>query len=57
MAAISGWMDPARLGAPPAEVVARLEAIDKVELLHQMIDRYDEQFESWEQLFLPNSTA
>jgi len=39
-----------RLGAPSAEVVKRLETIEDIDVLHSMIDRYDEQIESWEQL-------
>ena len=39
-----------RLGTPPTDVVARLEAIENMEALHAMIDRFDEQIECWEQL-------
>ena len=45
-----------RLGAPSTEVVARLEAIENIEQLHAMINRYDEQTETWEQLLPPVST-
>ena len=45
-----------RLGAPSPEIVARLEAIENIEQLHAVIDRYDEQTESWEQLLPPVST-
>jgi hypothetical protein len=44
-----------RLGAPSPDVVDQLEAIDNIESLHTMIDRYDEQPESWEQLLSPVS--
>jgi hypothetical protein len=45
-----------RLGDPPGEVLTRLEAIIEAEVLHAMIDRHDEQIESWEQLLPPVST-
>jgi predicted transposase YdaD len=42
-----------RLGAPSAEIIRRLEAIEAIEALHALIDRYDDQIESWEQLLPP----
>jgi predicted transposase YdaD len=44
-----------KFGVAPAEVVARLEAIDTVAELYSMIDRYGEEIVSWPQLVPPST--
>ncbi len=39
-----------RLGTPSPAIITQLETIDDIEVLRALIDRYDEQIESWEQL-------